>query len=439
MKKRDLEKALHHYTLCYTYGEADKKDYAIAALGYFYAGWLSAILNNDLENAINLTRHSLKFDPKLCESHYHLAKFYAILEDYESAIAHIKKLIVVFDRNYCIKIAADHDFNRMMEKIDDLIKDLIEENLRKTRKVISENDREFINTLTDSISRFEKTKEKLSFLDRNLKKQALSYPESLNLYLDTVKLKNTIPEIKKLNNDLNNLKNRIASLGKEFNEHIKRESNRFSSDLKTEYRIKIDNFKKIIGLPPFTMSTSDRLNKDFETLRNIFESIKNLDNISTNRETEETKLNEIRLKCQKYEGKNVSQYSSIANFLDFAIYLTPAIFVTIAYGNHGEIGWGIFLGVIWPLTAFFQFFYGLFSDQWNIFAVIIFGVIIGTGLFLIGKSIAENQDRAYKMHRDTLDSINKQVRNTESEIRKMDSKSTHIRKEISQKLNNMSF
>jgi len=119
-KQRNFEKALQHYRLCYTYGEADEKDYPVAAQGYFYAGWLCAATFERLDEAISLTLKVLDLDPKFCEAHYHLAKFYAVRGDETTAMMHLEKAIVDFDSNYWKKAEKDPDFNKVHGVLDAL-------------------------------------------------------------------------------------------------------------------------------------------------------------------------------------------------------------------------------------------------------------------------------------------------------------------------------
>ena len=140
---RDFKKALHHYQLCYTYGEADEKDCSIAAQGYFYAGWLNAAAFDYLEAAISLTEKSVKLDPKMGEAHYHLAKFHALRGEAKQAVDHLERAIVDFDRNYCRKAEADPDFNNVRDAVHDLFEKLKQEARQRFEEVVGPLDRDF--------------------------------------------------------------------------------------------------------------------------------------------------------------------------------------------------------------------------------------------------------------------------------------------------------
>lgn len=123
-EQRDFEKALNHYRLCYTYGEADKKDYPVAAQGYFYAGWLQAAVFNNLPEAIKLAEECVKLDPKIGEAHFHIAKFSALLDQADQAIKHLRYAIENFDRNYYIKFSEDPDFDLIRDAVKKLFNQL---------------------------------------------------------------------------------------------------------------------------------------------------------------------------------------------------------------------------------------------------------------------------------------------------------------------------
>jgi len=139
----NFEKALKHYQLCYTYGEADKNDYCVAAQGYFYAGWLNAVVLQNLNEAIKLTNTALEFDENLAEAHYHLAKFYSLSNQKDSAIHHLRKAIVSFDRDYCIKAGFDSDFNPIRDDVNQLFKNLKNESLTLLKDTLKQIDRNF--------------------------------------------------------------------------------------------------------------------------------------------------------------------------------------------------------------------------------------------------------------------------------------------------------
>jgi tetratricopeptide (TPR) repeat protein len=122
---QDFNKALHHYRLCYTYGEANESDYKIAAQGYFYAGWLcAAVPEGSVNEAVSLTKKSLEFDKNLSEAHYNLSKYYSLLGEEALCVAHLRIAIIEFDRNYCLKAGLDPDFNAMRAALKELLESL---------------------------------------------------------------------------------------------------------------------------------------------------------------------------------------------------------------------------------------------------------------------------------------------------------------------------
>ena len=128
---RDFDKALEHYELCCTYAEADEQSYAIAAQGYFYAGWLKASVFEDIDSAINLTKKSIEFDVNFSQAYYNLAKFYAIKKDSSNSLKYLETAIVKFDRNYTVKSKLDSDFSPIEQELDKLLLKLKEDTHKK--------------------------------------------------------------------------------------------------------------------------------------------------------------------------------------------------------------------------------------------------------------------------------------------------------------------
>lgn len=157
---RNFEKALEHYRLCYTYGEADDKESAIAAQGYFYAGWLNAAVFNNLTEAIKLTNKCINLDPQLGEGHYHLSKFYALNHESAMAIKHLRYAIKDFDKSYCLKACADPDFSSVQADIKILLSELkneAKENFRNTfeRELqLSGLDLRLFSSIVESLEKF---------------------------------------------------------------------------------------------------------------------------------------------------------------------------------------------------------------------------------------------------------------------------------------------
>lgn len=136
-KHQDFERALEHYRLCYTYGEANESDNPITAQGYFYAGWLCAAVFDDLDEAISLTEKVLEFDSRIGEAHYHLAKFYSLQGKANVSTKYLKHTIELFDRNYCIKASADPDFNDIRNEINGLFTRLKDDAKNRLEEILT--------------------------------------------------------------------------------------------------------------------------------------------------------------------------------------------------------------------------------------------------------------------------------------------------------------
>ncbi|MCP4716659.1 MAG: hypothetical protein GY868_16180, partial [Deltaproteobacteria bacterium] len=123
----NFKRALEYYGLCFSCAAADVEQHLIGAQGCFYAGWISAVVFGNLDEAVELTNHALELDSTLSEAHYHLAKLYISQADIPRTIDHIKEAVSV-DRRYCLKVVADDDFS------------LIKEDLRKYYFTVAEQD-----------------------------------------------------------------------------------------------------------------------------------------------------------------------------------------------------------------------------------------------------------------------------------------------------------
>ncbi len=129
---RDFDKALEHYELCFTYGEADEKSKAVTAQGYFYAGWLEAVISSNYDEAIKLTKRVIEFDPKLVEkAYYNLAKFYSLKRDAKNSIHYLELLIKNYDRTYAIKVKSDADFQIIDNDFNKLLESLKQESYQQ--------------------------------------------------------------------------------------------------------------------------------------------------------------------------------------------------------------------------------------------------------------------------------------------------------------------
>ncbi len=130
-KQRNLEKALNHYRLCGIYGEAEESTRVIAARGYHYAGWLSAVANNDYQTAIKYAKKARLLDCDLIQARYFLAKYYVVTNNTEEVVKLLKDLILNFDKFYAIKALTDPDMKKAEKLIVNLVCDLRENEKKK--------------------------------------------------------------------------------------------------------------------------------------------------------------------------------------------------------------------------------------------------------------------------------------------------------------------
>ncbi len=163
---RDFDKALEHYELCYTYGEADEKSKTVTAQGYFYAGWLKASVFDDLDSAIHLTKQALIFDKSFSNSHYNLVKYYSLKDDSINALRHLKILIENFDRNYAVKAKIDADIDNIKSNLNTFLEELKENSKQKSITIynnireklaiyeIDAQDKKIIEPIQNSIESF---------------------------------------------------------------------------------------------------------------------------------------------------------------------------------------------------------------------------------------------------------------------------------------------
>ncbi len=193
-KFRDFDKALHHYELCYTYGEADPKSSAITAQGYFYAGWLKAAVYNDIQSAIELTKKAVEFDSAFSEAHFYLARYYAITNNPQDAIKHLQLLIEKHNRNYAIKAKLEPDLEAISDDINTLLSNLkakaktkayqeLQTTIDKYSKyAIEPSDKEIVDKFYQKIDSLLKEDTYFSYLDTlpQIVKLDIAY-QSLNL------------------------------------------------------------------------------------------------------------------------------------------------------------------------------------------------------------------------------------------------------------------
>jgi len=84
-----------------------------------------------LKQAQNLTKDAITVYSKFPEVHYHLAKYSIVLDDNNQAISSLESAILL-DKNYCIKVKDDPDFDKIRNNIDMLIVKLAEQAKTKT-------------------------------------------------------------------------------------------------------------------------------------------------------------------------------------------------------------------------------------------------------------------------------------------------------------------
>jgi tetratricopeptide (TPR) repeat protein len=113
---RDFTKAWDHYNLCYLTALPDPDLHFMGAQACFYAGWLSAAVFSNLNEAITWTQHALDLDPRLLEARYHLAKLYALAGKGLEAAGQLRELIENGDARYCAKLSIDQDFRAVREE-----------------------------------------------------------------------------------------------------------------------------------------------------------------------------------------------------------------------------------------------------------------------------------------------------------------------------------
>lgn len=85
-----------------------------------------------LQASLDLAQQARDTYPELSESHYHHAKFAALLGDGNSAARSLEKAISL-DENYCLKVDADRDFRMVRREINELFYRLREESGNQVR------------------------------------------------------------------------------------------------------------------------------------------------------------------------------------------------------------------------------------------------------------------------------------------------------------------
>ncbi len=97
-----------------------------------------------LQASLDLAQQARDTYPQLSESHYHHAKFAALLGDGSTAAQSLEKAIAI-DENYCLKVDADRDFRMVRREINELFFRLREESgnhvrdkMRNAQKLLSD-------------------------------------------------------------------------------------------------------------------------------------------------------------------------------------------------------------------------------------------------------------------------------------------------------------
>jgi hypothetical protein len=103
----DLAAAERAFLLSAKYAES--KTHAVA-MGFRCAGW-AAYCRGNLDDAINYSRKAVRYDPKLAEAHFQLAKAFMHTGRFEEAARPLRNAICL-DVIYVIKSAIDPDFQR---------------------------------------------------------------------------------------------------------------------------------------------------------------------------------------------------------------------------------------------------------------------------------------------------------------------------------------
>ena len=136
----DIEQAKLHLKQAVRYGEAELQaapEFARlvgeAGLHLSIAFWACASdravsgqpteSRASLEEARKAVRRAIEANPRLSESHYHSAKYSALLGETESALPSLEAAIKL-DRGYCLKVCSDPDFDGMSSEVAALIERL---------------------------------------------------------------------------------------------------------------------------------------------------------------------------------------------------------------------------------------------------------------------------------------------------------------------------
>jgi len=176
----NLEDAINAFTQAAKYNSpnimASKKARLLSAEIYFYLGTAQYSQSNELyrtmkeEEAIEMLAKALKsfeqsfqYSDKMHESLFNSARCKVLQDKKQNAINDLEKL-VLFDRNYCIKILNDSDFHNISDEFIDLVNKLkhdvfIKEAEPKYKKILN------FNMELDKLKMPDKFTEELPYFD----------------------------------------------------------------------------------------------------------------------------------------------------------------------------------------------------------------------------------------------------------------------------------
>jgi len=130
--KKNAERAVEYYEKAVKYATAKSAYHASLAL--LHIG-LARYLQGDFTEAYEATLKAVELSPELCEAHYQCAQYCANLGKYDEAIEHVRKAIDR-DRDYCLKVQSEKDFDVMKEKLEAFFEDLRNKAQNEAKKEI---------------------------------------------------------------------------------------------------------------------------------------------------------------------------------------------------------------------------------------------------------------------------------------------------------------
>ena len=131
--KKNADKALEYYAKAEKYSIPKSRYYASLAL--LHKG-LVMYLKEDFDGAYEATARAARLCPYLSEAEYQCAQYCAKLGKYNEAIDRLRRAIGR-DRNYCLKVAAEPDFETMRTHVGSLFKELRDQAENKAKKELA--------------------------------------------------------------------------------------------------------------------------------------------------------------------------------------------------------------------------------------------------------------------------------------------------------------